>query len=324
MNASKKLSLPACALSVIVLGGCGSISGSDAYPQGEITMIIPFGPGGSTDPIGRQYAEHLEEELDTTVAVLNREGGGSVVGTTEVAQASPDGYTIGLCIDGSLALTPQLQDLEYSVEDFDLITALVTQPANLAVHADAPWQTLEEFVAYAQENPGEVQLGNSGAVSQTDLEIRKLADSLDTDIQSIDFAGGGEALTALLGERIDGVIGRGPTFAGNVEAGEIRVLGTYNETEYSFLPDATPFAELGYDMPQTPEIIGICAPADLPDDVRDTLVEASQNVAANDEFNEFLEQNGYVPTPMTPEEYSEALDEYADVYAGIIEEHGLG
>ncbi|QVQ52276.1 tripartite tricarboxylate transporter substrate binding protein [Spiractinospora alimapuensis] len=323
MNASKKLSLPACALSVVALAGCGSISGSDEYPQGEITMIIPFGPGGSTDPIGRQYAEHLEEELDTSVAVLNREGGGSAVGTTEIAQASPDGYTIGLCVDGSLALTPQLQDLEYSVDDLELITALVTQPANLAVHADAPWQDLEEFVEYAQENPGEIQLGNSGAVSQTDLEIRKLSDALDTDIQSIDFAGGGEALTALLGGRIDGVIGRGPTVAGNVEAGELRVLGTYNETEYPFLPDATPFAELGYDMPQTPEIVGICAPADLPDDVRDALVEASQNVTENADFNEYLEQNGYVPTPMPPEEYSESLEEYIDVYGEIIEEHDL-
>lgn len=144
---SKKLSPVGLVLAAGLVASCGSIGGAqDEYPDDEITMIIPFGPGGSTDPIGRQYAELLEDELDTTVAVVNREGGGAAVGTTELAQSSADGYTIGLCIDSSLALTPQLQDLPYEREDLELLAGLATQPANLAVRDDAPWENLEDFI----------------------------------------------------------------------------------------------------------------------------------------------------------------------------------
>lgn len=303
---------------------CGSIGSSETgYPNDEVTFVIPFAPGGSTDPIGREYAAHLEDVLGTSVAVLNREGGGGAVGTNEVLQAEPDGYTLGLCIDSSLALTPQLQDLPYSPEDAALIAGLVTQPANLAVAADSPWETLDDFVQYSKKNPGEVQLGNSGALSVTDLEVHKLADTMGTEIQSVAFAGGGEALTALLGGRIDGVVGRGPTFAGSEKAGDIKVLGTYRDEGYPFLPEATPFAEAGVDMANTPEIIGICAPAGLPDDVKETLVDASLKVAESPEFTGWLEENGYIPTTMDPEEYAETIESYRDAYGEILKANDL-
>ncbi|WP_224387651.1 tripartite tricarboxylate transporter substrate binding protein [Pseudonocardia sp. ICBG1293] len=316
------VSIVACA-ALAVAAGCGAPD-PGAYPEDDITFIVPASPGGSTDPIARQFARQLETELGVSVIVQNRDGGGTTVGTNNVLQSRPDGYTIGMFIDSALALIPQLQDLPYEPGDAELLAGIADQPANLAVRADSPWQTAQEFLDDARANPGTIQVANSGAMAVTDLEVRKLAEAAGVDIQSVAFGGGGaEAFKALVGGQVDAVVGRAATFAGDVAAGNVRVLATFGDEPFAAAPGAVPTSELGFDVGDTPEVVGIGAPRGLPPQVRDRLVTATNAVAGSEEFQTFVRERGLRPRPQDPQEYQATIDRTRDAYAALLERTGL-
>ncbi|TCP55248.1 tripartite-type tricarboxylate transporter receptor subunit TctC [Tamaricihabitans halophyticus] len=313
----------AASLTLVVAAGCTSSSPED-YPDDDVTFIIPAAPGGSTDPVGRAFARQLEAELGTSVVVKNRDGGGTTVGTNEVLQAEPDGYTIGMFIDSALALNPLQQDLPYEPDEAELIFGLAEQPANLAVPADAPWKSFADFISDAKKRPGEFQIANSGAQSVTDLEIRKLAKDAGIDVQSVPFGGGGsDALKALVGGQVDAAVGRVGTFAGDVEANNLRILATFRDKPFHAAPDATPTGELGLEIGNTPEYVGIGAPRELPPEVKKRLVEAAREVAESKQFQDFLRERGMEPSPQGPEEYQETINQTREEYSGLLKETGM-
>jgi len=326
-----RMSVATAAAGALFLAGCGgagdSGSGSGSageavdYPTRDISFIVPYGTGGSTDPIGRQYASQLQEVFDTTVVVENREGGSATIGTSGVVTAQPDGHTLGLSSSSALAFQPIVSpDLPYqSAEDYQPIIKLTDLPTVLTVAADAPWQTIEEFMQHVEANPGAVRISVSGARTSPDLVIQELNRVADVQITTVPFTGGGgEALAALLGGQVEANAGYAASVAGQVEAGDLRVLGVFYEGSYDAFPEAESFPDAGYDV-TLPTAYYAIAPAGLPDDVLAKLVDASEEILASDDFAAFADQNGYILDPITADEVAAELDDFRATYEELLE-----
>lgn len=324
-----RLSVAAAAAAALVLAGCGGGGAADSgaagegvdYPTRDIAYIVPYGTGGSTDPIGRQYSALMAELLDATIIVENREGGSATIGTSAVVNAEPDGHTMGLTSNSALANQPITSpDLPYDTpEDYQPIIKLADLPTVLTVAADAPWQSIEEFMQYAEDNPGEVRVSVSGARTSPDLSVQELNRVADVQITTVPFSGGGgEALAALLGGQVEANAGYAPSVRGQVESGDLRVLGVFYDGTYDVFPDAESFPQAGYDV-TLPAAYYTIAPAGLPESVLDRLVEESEKALASEEFLAFAEENGYIVDPITTDDVAAEITEYRTTYEALLE-----
>ncbi len=294
---------------------------AQSYPDRDLTFVVPYNPGGSTDPIGRAFSAELSKILDRNVVVENRPGGSATIGTGDVVKSDPDGYMIGLGSNSSLAYQPLDKDnLAYSSpDDYEILVKLVDLPAVLYVSADAPWQTLEEFMNEVKAKPGEVRVSVSGLRTAPDLVVQYInANNEDIDIRTVPFSGGGgEALTAVLSGRVEASVGYGPSIRSYVDAGKIRALGVFNDKVYEAFPEATPVSELGYKQ-YLPASYYVIAPNGMPDDVKQKLIEASAQAVQAEDFVKFAETNSYQLDPKTPEEAEQELREYSEIFAQIL------
>lgn len=317
----------ASALALVACGSDGGSGGTDAaageagawQPNRPITYIIPYGTGGSTDPIGRQFAAQLSEELGVDVVVENREGGAATIGTTGIVTAQPDCYTLGLSNHTALANQPALNpDLPFqTTEDYTPLVKLGDIPVVLAVNADTPWQTLEEFLAAAEADPNGIGYATSGAGGTPDTAAKLLEIRSGIELNRVPFSGGGgEALTAAVSGEIESIGTFYPSMQGFVESGDLRPLGIFYDQEYPLLPDLPLIGEQ-FEGASMPAAYYTIAPANLDEECRDTLVEVSQQIVESEEFQQFAEENGYVTDPIQLDELAAEIDDYRPVFEEI-------
>ncbi len=303
-------------------GGGGTASGGEAArwePNRPITYIIPYGTGGSTDPIGRQFAAQLSEILGVDVNVENREGAAATIGTTGIVTAQPDCYTLGLSNHTALANQPALNpDLPFqTTDDYTPLIKLGDIPVVLAVNADTEWQDLESFLAAAEADPNGIGYATSGAGGTPDTNAKLMEIRSGIELNRVPFSGGGgEALTAAVSGEIESVGTFYPSMRGFVESGDLRPLGVFYDEEYPLLPDVPLIADTveGASMPAAYYTI---APADLDEECRDTLVEASAEIVNSDEFTAFAEENGYVLDPIQLDDLAKEIDDYRPIFEEI-------
>lgn len=308
----------AAALALAVLGSTASIAQN--YPSRDITFIVPYGPGGSTDPISRQFASQLAKELNVTINVENKPGGSATVGTGQVIRAKPDGYTIGLSSNSALAYQPIVnKSLTWkSPNDYQPIVSLVDLPAIITVKADSPYKTFEDLVEAARKNPGKVRVAVSGFRTAPDLVIQELNKVAKIKLATVPFTGGGgEALVALLGGRVEAVSGYAPTVRSHVAAGTVRVLASFSKDKYYLFPNAQSVVQAGYNV-TLPADYGIIAPKGLPKEVLDKLVPASLKVANSKEFAEFAKKMGLMLDVRDPKGMAQEMIDYNKTFTDLI------
>ncbi|MGH3740069.1 MAG: Bug family tripartite tricarboxylate transporter substrate binding protein [Micromonosporaceae bacterium] len=306
-----------------VLGGCnGSLTADPAaYPEKDITFYVPYAPGGSTDPISRQFTKQLEKLLDANVTVENRDGASATIGTSAVVEANPDGYTIGLSSNSALSYQPLVNsNLPYkSPQDYQPLIKLADLPTVLAVPADAPWKTFEDFMKAAKANPGKHRISTSGALTAPDLSVKELSRTSGVNLKTVPFTGGGgEALTALLGGKVEATAGYAATLRPQVESGDLRVLAAFHEGTYEAFPEAQSIPEAGYDV-TLPAAYYVIAPNDMPGKVLEKLTSAAKKAVATSEFKSFQEKNGYISDPITGDAIREELQGYHKSYQELNE-----
>lgn len=286
------------------------------------TFVVPYNPGGSTDPVGRRFAASLEEYLGQQWNVDNIAGGGASIGTAAVVSNSePDGSVLGLSSNSALEYQPLINpDVPYrNSDDYAVIIKLVDLPAVLVVRADSPYQSLEEFLDDARARPGEVTVSTSGNFTQPDQNIILLNELAGLEIRNVPFSGGGgEALTAMLGGQVDATMGYGPSVLGQVEAGEARVLGVVGDGEYYLFPEATPFGSLGFDI-DVPAWYGIVANPNIPADLLACIRQLSLEAFDTPENREWALERGYRWEPLGHEEAEAQLARFAEGYRFIFE-----
>jgi tripartite-type tricarboxylate transporter receptor subunit TctC len=221
------------------------------YPSRNITMIVPFPPGGQADLAARPVALAMERILGKPVIVDNRAGGGGgSVGNAAAARAEPDGYTLLMTLS-SLAVLPEADRLfdrpvAYEVSQFAPVARVLADPTLLAVPASAPWKTLAEFVDDAKARPGQIPYGSSGPYGTLHIAMEMFAASAGIKLQHIPFRGAAPALTALLSGTVQALASAPGVLKQQVDDGKLRVLANWGAERVASFPNLPTFKELGY------------------------------------------------------------------------------
>ena len=310
----------AIASAVFAVGVASSVSQAQTYPDKAITFVVPFNPGGGTDPIARQYAGQLSKVLGVDVNVINKAGGSGSIGTAQVVTAKPDGYTIGITTNSALTYQPWINDgLAWKTpEDYQPIVKLDDLPAYLAIRSDAPWKSWAEVMADVQKNPGKIRFSTAGAGTLVDLIVQQINKNQGVKIVTVPFTGGsGEAMLALLGGRVEGYIGYGAAIVGQREAGKVKVVAGFQQGKSEDFPEAVSVVDMGLKVTLATANY-VIAPKGLPPEVLKKLETASQEVVRSPEFVAFLRKNGFLADPKGPEATRAELVAYQKEFGDLV------
>lgn len=264
-----------------------------AYPEKPVTFMVPYGAGGGTDVTARMLAEPLEDVLGVPVTVQNIQGGGGWIGWSQLAHAKPDGYFVGYTnVPNMYAgyLDPNLKRDE-SLESFTPIILHVVDPCIWAVTPDSPFNSLEDLVEYARNNPGEVSINAHGYGGDDDLAIRKMIDLTGVELKIVNNNSTSESITQVLGGHIDVLAANVGEIKNKVVNGELRALGVMWEERSEFLPEVPTFLEQGYDVVMFAGRV-ISGPAGLPDDITTTIQEAIITATEDPAYQKRTEELG--------------------------------
>jgi len=283
-----------------------------AWPEQPITMIVAFAPGGGTDLVARAVAPFIEKYLGdgAKIVILNRTGAGGEIGFTALANAAPDGYTIGFVNTPNLLTIPIERKTAYTWQSFDLLGNLVDDPGNFSVHADSPFKNLADLAAHARANPGAVSVGTTGTGSDDHLAMLMFEKIAGVKMNHIPFKGSADVRTALVGKQIVvGAINVGEALQYARGGAPMRNLGQMSLTRTVLAPDLATFREQGYDM-ELASLRGMAAPRGLPPGVRERLVKAVERAVDDPAFQaqaaKFFAPLRYLPPPKYDAELRQA------------------
>ncbi|WP_234464153.1 Bug family tripartite tricarboxylate transporter substrate binding protein [Paracoccus caeni] len=275
------------------------------FPDRQVTLVIPFAAGGSTDVVGRIVADKMGENLGQQIIVQNVGGAGGSLGAGQVAQADPDGYTILMGTVATHALNPLiLKQKPYDpVEDFAPISLLVLVPNVLAVNPELPVNTVQELIDLAKSDPS-LAYASSGNGTPLHLSGALFNSMAGTEITHIPYKGSGPALTDVLGNQVPVIFDNLPSASGHIQSGQLRALGVTTAERAPSFPDVPAIAETlpGY---ETYTWNALFAPAGTPPEVvarlNEAAVAAMQDPAVIERMAEFSAQI----VGSTPEELAE-------------------
>lgn len=257
-----------------------------AYPEQPIKMVVAYGAGGGTDIVARVMAPFIAKYLgnNASIVVLNRPGAGGGIGFAEVANAAPDGYTIGFINTPNVLTIPIERKANFTWQGFDLLGNVIDDPGNFSVHADNPIKNLADLVAYAKANPGAVTYGTTGIGSDDHLAALMFERAAGVKMTHVPFKGAAEVHNAIASKQITMAamnIGEALQYAKG--GTPLRHLGQMSTGRSNLAPNVPTFKEQGFDIVMA-SLRGIGAPKGLPPAVREQLVTAIQKAAADPEF----------------------------------------
>lgn len=261
---------------------------SAAYPEQPIKMVVAYGAGGGTDITARLIAPYIQKYLgnNASIVVLNRPGAGGGIGFAEVANAAPDGYTIGFVNTPNVLTIPIERKVNFHWEKFDLLGNVIDDPGNFSVHADSPYKNLADLVAYAKANPGAVTYGTTGIGSDDHLATLMFERAAGVKMTHVPFKGAAEVHNAIASKQITVAamnIGEALQYAKG--GTPLRNLGQMSTSRTNLAPTLPTFKEQGFNIVMA-SLRGIAAPKGLPPAIREQLVNAVQKAAADPEFQQ--------------------------------------
>ena len=322
----KKIALFMCLVLVAgVLGACESAQGEEAaaaFPEKPITLICPWGAGGGTDAVGRALADVAKDGFGQPIVVENKTGGVGVVGMTASMNAKPDGYTVGLIAIEVVSLPKMgLAPDTFTYENYRPLALLNADPCAITVAADAPWNTLQEFLDYAKENPGAVTVGNAGSGSIWHLGAIGLEEAAGVEFKHIPYSGGANPVVVdLLGGHIDAVAVSPAEVGTHVEAGKLKILGIASEERLEKFPEVPTYKEQGVDL-VLGTWRGLAVPKDTPDDVFEVLEEKFVAAAQDQKFIDFLANAGLGHAVMGSEDFTTKIQREDELLNPICEKY---
>lgn len=257
-----------------------------AYPEAPIKMVVAYGAGGGTDIVARVMAPYIAKYLgnNASVVVLNRPGAGGGIGFAEVANAAPDGYTIGFINTPNVLTIPIERKASFHWQGFDLLGNVIDDPGNFSVHADNPIKNLADLVAYAKANPGGVTYGTTGIGSDDHLAALMFQRAAGVKLTHVPFKGAAEVHQAIASKQITmAAMNIGEALQYQKGGTPLRHLGQMSNGRSNLAPAVPTFQEQGFDIVMA-SLRGIAAPKGLPPAVREQLVTAIQKAAADPEF----------------------------------------
>ena len=305
------------AIFVIGLGSLKPVEAEEKYPIKPINLIVPWAPGGDTDLTARIWAEYMGKLLGQPIVVLNKAGAAGITGTLFVAQANPDGYTLiqGSC--GGNLVGPQLTKSGYDLDSFMAVCQIGAYPAGLAVNADSPWKTLEEFIQEAKNNPGKLSYASPGASTWNSLVMKYWEMQAGIKVKDIHFQGSSPATTALMGKHCDFTFIPPQNFVPQVKGKTLRLLAVGELWEE--YPEIPTFKKLGYKGNYS-SWSGTLAPKGTPINVIKKLSDTTMKLAKDPRYIDALNKVNSKPSFKGYEEWQEDLQkQYKDLGMVIVQ-----
>ena len=288
--------------------GAAPLALAQEYPEKPVEFIVPWSPGGGSDTLMRIVSNNVEPYLGAPMPIINMPGVGGTVGLKEASERAADGYTVSQVHEGLLtAGATGVTDLQW--DDFDQVALMTASPQFVVVNAERPYETFEELIAYAQENPGGVRFGVTlGGVPH--LHAAMIEDAYDVEFAYVGYEGTGERIRALVGGNLDAAIGDVSSAGQFVESGDLRFLAVGSSERLEETPDVPTLAELGSEL----ELLvtrGLVVPKGTPGEVTAVLEDALAELAEDEDFTSQVNNAGAMVSFRGQEEYSAYLDELA-------------
>lgn len=279
------------------------------WPNKPIRLVVPFTPGGVTDTSGRLIAEYLGRRLGQQVVVDNRPGASGNIGTSQVAQAAPDGYTLVLGFDGTLVINPHVfAKVPFdTLRDFAPIGKIGDAALILVAHPGVPAKTWQEVVALSQSQAGGLSYGTSGTGGTPHIGGELLALRTGARLTHVPYKGGGQALTDVLGGSIPLVYTAVAGAHGHVRSGKLKAIAVSSAQRSAALPEVPTFIESGVPDFVVTSWVGLLAPARTPAPVLQRLSAELQAVLSDPVVRDKLQALGIDASPGTPEQFAEQM-----------------
>jgi tripartite-type tricarboxylate transporter receptor subunit TctC len=263
------------------------VTAQEPFPSRPLQVVVPFPPGGVADLHARPLAPVLERVLKQPVVVVNKSGAAGAVGMQFVATSKPDGYTLLLALS-SISIIPEVDRLfarppAYTRDQLAPIALLSADPTVLVVKASSPWKSVADLVADAKRRPGAITFSSSGVYGTLHMAMELFSHAAGVKLRHVPYAGGGPAVTALLGGHVDALASGPSVVIPHLKAGTLRALAGWGEKRLAALPDVPTLKELGYDA-EFYIWAGLFAPKATPAPVMRTLRDAARQAVADPEF----------------------------------------
>lgn len=312
----------AAASSLLLMGCAQGSSDPSAFPEDDINLIITYAAGGQTDAAGRAVANAMEEKLGVTVVVENVAGASGSVGTAQVVQSNPDGYTIGMTTTSAVTRVPLLQETGYTSDDVQPLALAVEGDALILVPEDSPYETAEDLFDAAEENPDSLTIGTAGAQTPHHVELQRLAMDHDISFRIVPHEGDAPNLTALVGGNQDA------SFTTNADITmeyigeeEIRPLAVTRAERTDYLPDVPTLRELGYDdLVNGGSNYIIAGPAGMDEELVSKYESALEEILSDPEVVELIGEDKVPSEFVGADELNDAMAEEEEAVAPIYEQ----
>jgi len=297
---------------------------AEKYPTKPIELVVPFAAGGSTDVLARLVAKYAPKYFDQPLVVVNKPGGGGVIGTEGVVRSRPDGYSLYVGYgSGHDLVMPHFQKLPYKTfEDLIPICRLSVHSVAMVIRADAPYKNFKEFVEWGKKKP-QVTASVSTKAGSVDITFQALGKATGLKIVTIPFRGGAESVTAIVGGQTDIGANHPSEIMSHIKAKRLIPVGVALEQRDPALPDVPTFRELGYDVVTVGSVKGVAAPKGTPPEVVKYLAERFKKVCEDPEFIREMKNIGQPVMYQGPAEFAKYLKDGFEQYGRLIKEFNI-
>jgi tripartite-type tricarboxylate transporter receptor subunit TctC len=294
------------------------------WPQRQVTIVVPFSAGGTTDMFGRILAQGLQQKYGTPFIVENRAGAGGNVGAASVARAGKDGYTLLVGTVSTHAINPFIyKNLQHDTEkDFQPVSLIARLPNMLVVNQKVPAKTVAELVEHLKKNEGKLSYGSSGAGTSTHLAAELFQLKTGTKMVHVPYRSSGDVMNALVGGHIDLAFDNITLAWPQVKAGTMRALAVTSTQPSATAPEVPPVAATlpGFEATSWH---GLFAPAGTPRPVVETLAGEVKRIFQQPDVQKTLSEVGAVPSPMTPTEFAEFIAAERRKWQDVVQAAGV-
>jgi tripartite-type tricarboxylate transporter receptor subunit TctC len=313
----------AATIAMLTIGAGLTPAAAQSYPSKPIKMVVPYTPGSPVDVLARVVTQHLSARLNQTIVVDNRPGAGTTIGTKAAAIADPDGYTLLIAATSFIISSSLYSKLDYDpIKSFAPVAMVAIAPQIQVIAPSVPAKTVQEFIAYAKANPGKLNFGfGLGTLPQILGESFKAVTG--TDIVSIPYKGGAQAITDMLGDRIHMNFGTLSTLLPLIQQGRIRAIAVTTEARAKDLPDVPTMMESGLPQLALSFSAGILAPAGTPPAILEKLNSEMNEALKSPEMIASFAKLGFEPKSWSTAQYGKFLAGEMRKWPPIIKASGV-